>query len=127
MAKRRMLWLDGMEDVLEELDEIGRLAPGAVREALEESGKIVRDDASGLAPIGPTGELSKNIILEVDTKKLSVRIGPSSKVWYGKFPELGTKFQAAQPYLRPALDSRRKDVRDAFIVELEKAIKRALR
>lgn len=126
MPKRRMLWLDGIEEVLAELKEIGDRAEGAVEKALDEAGKLVQEDASQRAP-RKTGFLASEIVREVDVDKLDVRIGPSKAAWYGKFPELGTKHQAAQPFLRPALDARRKDAREAFITELEKAIEAALR
>lgn len=126
MAKRRMLWLDGIEEVLAELKEIGDEAEGAVERALDEAGKLIQEDASQRAP-RKTGFLAGHIEREMDPKMLAIRVGPSKDAWYGKFPELGTKHQAAQPFLRPAMDARRKDAREAFVKELEKVIKEATR
>jgi HK97 gp10 family phage protein len=64
---------------------------------------------------------------EMDTERASYGTGPrfegavTSKTPYAKYVEFGTRYAAAQPYLRPALDSVRNRFRENIIRTVKKA------
>lgn len=73
---------------------LGRVAPEVVRQVTE----AVADDARRFVPVD-TGDLKSTIEPE--------HLGRTGRVWVGTdhwiFPEYGTRYQKAQPYMRPAL------------------------
>lgn len=110
------------------------LSKEARREALVKAvmagAEVVRARTAQLAPKGRTGKLRENII-KVVTKKTDreaeAGVGWSDEVWYGKFPELGTKHHSAKPFLRPAFDSEAEPAIKAIQAELRRGTERARR
>jgi len=49
---------------------------------------------------------------------------PGKQEYYGTFVELGTKHQAAQPYLRPAVDENKQQIGMAVNQKILKALER---
>ncbi len=88
-------------------------ARGVVLVAAAAAGaKVVRDEAERLAPKRPGGgKGARGIRFErgkLTRTSVVMKIGYDKKTaWYLRFQELGTKFHAAQPHLRPALDGKR--------------------
>ena len=89
-------------------------AQGAVLAAAAAAGAgVIRNGARDRAPRDPTSSEHAADHIEIEVGKSSkslaqFRIGyDHRKAWYLKFQETGTKFQAAQPHLRPALDEDR--------------------
>ena len=94
-----------------------------LEEASHEGAELVRSDASSKAP-RRTGDLANSIVKQTLTgeKKadsVQVGIGPTKNVWYGIFPEIGTRFKAATPYLRPALDEQTEQIINAISAVLK--------
>lgn len=120
--------VEGMEALQRKL---GRL-PDAVgnpvlREAVGAAAELVRKDAAERAPRGATGKLQGGMIavsMEGSSDRAAFRIGPSAEAWYGGFVEKGTKHSAAKPFLRPALDSKRKAVVQTVRARLAAALLR---
>lgn len=100
--------ITGVDDVLRRMKAVARSVDGKMLAAAgEHAMKPVRDDAARMAPVR-TGRLSREILLEskvVGARSAIASVGPSREAWYGIFPELGTRYHGAQPYLRPALDA----------------------
>lgn len=69
------------------------------RHLLEKIGRAVADDARDIVP-WRTGKLHSRISHKVMSAS---RVRISAKTKYAVYVELGTRFMAAQPYLRPAL------------------------
>lgn len=116
--------------------------------------KPVLDEAKALAP-RDTGELADSIKMKTERPKsgdAAVKVGltigrsgrarqasvasaafgegqskalPAARRWH--FVELGTAHEAAQPFLRPALDRRSSEVMDVIRAELRAEIDRAVR
>lgn len=61
----------------------------------------IQAKAQGMAPV-LTGTLRRSITSQFPTD-LSGVVGPS--VAYGIFPEFGTRYMAARPYMRPAAEA----------------------
>ena len=85
------------------LIQLRKRIPGRlVRNVLEDAGEVIRQAIEERAPVR-TGTLKRNIIRKTIQKfdQTSVLIGPAAKVWYAHFPERGTIYAAANPYIRP--------------------------
>jgi len=78
--------------------------------------EVIREEAVRLAPRSPTsGKHAAEFIKQRRVKGSATRhireIGyDKKKAWWLLFQELGTKFHAAQPHLRPAMDNKKGEV-----------------
>lgn len=61
-----------------------------------------------------TGETKRSISLEIKDSGLTAVVAPNTE--YAVYPEYGTRFMEAEPFVKPALDS----VESGFIEDLEK-------
>lgn len=84
--------------------------------AVRAGANVVRDEARRLAPID-TGNLRKSLVSirrkgDKNTIQFSVTPSRGGKYdgWYAHFVEFGTSKMAAQPFLRPAIESRQDEV-----------------
>jgi len=135
-STRNRVDLVGVEDLEAAIRRLGEDVQGEVlRDAVDAGAEIVRDVMSQLAPRSHDGShghepgfLSRNIVKERQWTRTQntadTHVGPSKKVWYGRFPELGTVFQPAQPFQRPALDETKNSVIDEIAEQLRNRILR---
>ena len=139
-----------MSDVMlkgadEAIRELRRLADGALEEktwnALEKGGKNVQAEARKRAPVFPgkakrknrkdvkPGALRDSIKLRKSRKKLEVKVeadypfGKKDGRYYAFAAEYGTKNQAAQPFLKPAVNV----LEEQIGRDLESAMEEAIR
>lgn len=89
--------------------------------ALKEAAEPIRARAEMLAPVSSRGgpHLNDNVMIQQVSRVGSVQggawvrndiepwvaVGPAKPFFYGIFQEYGTKFQSAQPFMRPAFQS----------------------
>lgn len=135
--------------------EIAGKNGGPLRRAIGRAAVVIRDDARRRAPVD-TGNLRDNIIavrkrkspqgtegyfVEVRRKRRKYantranrrkgRVGKTyenlGEAYYGMFVELGTAKMPAQPFLRPAFESKKAEAVETFRVELAKGIEQAAR
>lgn len=135
--------------------EIAGKNGGPLRKAIGRAAVVIRDDARRRAPVD-TGNLRDNIIavrkrkspqgtegyfVEVRRKRRKYantranrrkgRVGKTyeslGEAYYGMFVELGTAKMPAQPFLRPAFESKKVEAVETFRVELAKGIDQAAR
>lgn len=133
--------------------EIAGKNGGPLRKAIGRAAVVIRDDARRRAPVD-TGNLRDNIIavrkrkspqgtegyfVEVRRKRRKYantranrrkgRVGKTyenlGEAYYGMFVELGTAKMPAQPFLRPAFESKKAEAVETFRVELAKGIEQA--
>jgi HK97 gp10 family phage protein len=112
--------------------------PEMIRDALLKAAVPIRDEARELAPVSVnrwvpkgrtpgSGHVGKGIKIRLmrSTARYHerVRIGTKGKLWYGIFPEMGTARAAAQPFLRPALDTKKSEALRIFSDEMWRRIK----
>lgn len=88
------------------LDELFESRSGPMAKALDERASRIALAAKNYAPVR-TGFLRSSIYHElgVDGQGLFANVG--ARAHYAAFVEFGTRFMAAQPFLRPALFSGR--------------------
>ena len=90
--------LHGADALIKELDHLYRDALYG-RQILRQTGEEVERLAQAKVPVD-TGHLQRSIQLRVGSTRAVIR----SNANYSGYVEFGTRFMAAQPYLRPALD-----------------------
>ena len=93
------LKLEGIEDLIAEVEKLGAKGSRIENQALREAGEIVRQAIKQEAP-QRTGTLKKSIETSgVKTKDgvKHVEVGPDKEGWYGKFVEFGTVKMKANP------------------------------
>jgi HK97 gp10 family phage protein len=112
------------------------VSPQAREKSLMAGALIIQAEAQRLAPV-LTGNLRDSIIISFDgglnSSAVSQRrfftavyIGPSrGKGFYGHMVEFGTSHSAPHPFMRPALDNTRDDVKRAMGNSLWIDIKKA--
>lgn len=90
---------------------------------------LLRDGIKLVTQRGGDGDVVVKVGLKVAAVKGAKKLGREtlSPHWRWHFVELGTRFQAAQPFLRPALEANSQGVLDVLRDELAKGIARALR
>ena len=152
MAKRETFKIEGLAELGKALRELPeRVARNGLRVSVYAGAKVVRDEARARAPkavqsLGPNkpppGTLKRSVIMK-HIRELSgggrqtfyvlVRHGKkyrnqgkrgnlSQDAWYWRFLEFGTRKMAARPFLRPALESRRREAVDAIKQRLSERI-----
>lgn len=112
-----------------EMDKLLKLLPekmaASILDASVRTGAvIIRDDAKARAP-RRSGDGADSIrIQKVGSKKTitEFRVGPDEKHWYMMFQEFGTSNHSAQPFLRPAFDTRASDALNKIGEQIGKKI-----
>lgn len=95
------LKLDGIENLITEVEKLGKEGLRIENRALKEAGEIVKDAITNETPT-KTGTLKKSInVSGVKTKDgiKHVEVGPGNEGWYGKFVEFGTVKMKADPFM----------------------------
>lgn len=126
--------LEGTKSLERQLDAMSRAGQrGTVRRAARAGARAVGMEARRRAPRSvrprhPKGHAYKTIRWgEVESwpDKAEFWIGPTDWGWYLALHEVGTSRFAAQPHLRPALESQRYKVTDEMGVVFKDAIIKA--
>lgn len=89
----------------------------AVQVAMEQACTLVQDRAKALVPVD-TGRLRESIDTQITSDALQITgiIAPHTE--YAGFVEFGTHRQHAEPYMRPAIDETKDQVKDIFVSQL---------
>ena len=99
-----------MEELKKKMKQLSDVArDDAKQEALYTSSVLVQGDATLNAPVD-TGNLRSSIDYEVGTDNADIFATAN----YAAHVEYGTSRQAAQPYLRPALDNNKGNIVKLF-------------
>lgn len=126
--KRINVGIEGADEVAKLLESMGEAASIILEQAAEAGGKVVLKDAKKRCPVD-SGKLRASLHLEKGkTKKpeikQEVKISPGKTEYYGTFVELGTTRQAAQPFMRPAVDENKDIIAKAINQEVLRALRR---
>lgn len=123
MASQTVARFEGTDEMIRNLETMKRrVLNKGLKAAYMAAGEIIRADAAARAPRGRTGRLSGMMRLEWDGRRRRALVGPHKEAFYGDFVERGTSKMAAQPFLRPALDSRRHDAFAVMAKELKQVV-----
>lgn len=141
--------VQGLKELNENLSKLAiAVEKKLVRKALKMGGAILKAEvergarrASG-GPTYPTkftpkgkksggergpGHMADHIVMKVSiTKKRGavVKVGPDKDHWYASLQEFGTPNSPADPFMRPALDSKAQEVIDVVAKELGQGIEK---
>ena len=123
----------GFDDLDRQLARLAQGLPEAtVRQALHEGAALIVDEARRLVPYA-TGNLHDSIAVtddrdarlygKVNGSGFSVYVGPvgsneDGDAFYAQFIEFGTRYMGAQPFMRPALASKRPDAERLILSRL---------
>jgi len=152
MAKRETFKIEGLAELGKALRELPeRVARNGLRVSVYAGAKVVRDEARARAPkaaqsLGPNqpppGTLKRSVnmkhipelsSLTRQTFFVTVRHGKkyrkqgkkgnlSQDAWYWRFVEFGTRKMRARPFLRPALEAKRREAGQAMKDRLSERI-----
>lgn len=106
---------NGVDVLTDNTDVIVEGIQAAISRGLEKIGLAAEGYAQLKCPVD-TGNLRGSITHIVDDSEKAVYIG--TNVEYAPYVELGTRHQAAQPYLRPAAQDHASEYREILKAEL---------
>lgn len=137
--------IKGADEIIKKLERLanaGKLK--ASRTALLQSANVVKKAAVTKAKViddpATANDISKNISVQFDRKSFNrngdvkYRIGVAGgakeggnggrggDTYYWRFPEFGTRYIPAQPFLRPAIDENKEAAVDKFTEVMKKQI-----
>jgi HK97 gp10 family phage protein len=108
------LAIEGVDLLEKKLKDIQKAELRARKRALLAGGNVIRNKARSLVRVR-TGKLKRGIIVKINKDGTEAKIGPSKRVFYGSFVELGTKIMPAFPYLEPAYRDTKDEAIQKFI------------
>jgi HK97 gp10 family phage protein len=116
MASQRFQHVDGIPEARQQFRRLeAKMQRATLRNVFRKAGNVVAKEARRLAP-RDEGDLRKAIAVSVSATNdrvlvdIGVRKGKTSRhqdAFYWRFIEIGTRFIAARPFLRPALSGKR--------------------
>jgi HK97 gp10 family phage protein len=118
--------VEGAEEVVKLLEEMGQKAGEVLAKAAEAGGRVALSEARRRCPV-KTGRLRASLTLTQGRKtpaRANVRIEHGKKEYYGKFVELGTRKQPARPFMRPAVDENKQQISEVVTEEIGRAVGR---
>ena len=106
--------VEGLDDLEANIDRI--LANiGNVRQTVRWAGSRVQQEAMKTVPVD-TGELKRSIGLHLEDGGLTAVVEATKE--YAGYVEYGTRFMAAQPYMRPAAEQ----IAPLFVRQIQEAL-----
>jgi HK97 gp10 family phage protein len=130
---------------LRELDQAIRALPEemqtqVVRAGLQAAGQVLVDGMAQRAPKDPKHRvvrrgsafpfpLFQSIGMKVSLAKNQARVvvGPLSRAFWGRFQELGTRYQIPQPFMKPTLEADGERAVTAFAVKAREKLDQVVR
>lgn len=109
-----MIQIKGMEPLIAKLEK-GINFDGA-QEVVKMNGVELHKSAQRLAPVD-TGHLKRSITLTVNEGGLRAEVKPTAE--YAPYLEYGTRYIAAQPFIRPSYQKQR----EQFLADLKRLVK----
>lgn len=106
----------GMKELLRKMEAMGADVQKTERKAVMAGAEVIRDEIEARAPVGATHNLKDNIVISGFAQDSSgaeyVNVGPKGgkgAPFYGFMVEFGTSKMRPQPFVEPALISKRKE------------------
>ncbi|MDR5586034.1 HK97-gp10 family putative phage morphogenesis protein [Clostridium aquiflavi] len=121
--------LMGVDEILNKLQKIGSNVGRLENKALKNAAEPVLEDAKTNVPVR-TGKLKKGLKITNVKKKEGIKYilvgvdkGDNSEIFYGKFIEFGTGKRAAHPFLQPAYEKNKDDIKRIIAETLKEGLK----
>jgi len=135
--------IKGLKAIMDKCEDVDKAVRSVLGDAVLAGADIIRDDAKRRAPVH-TGNLRKGIISHITWHKnatkafagvcmdpamntVFVKISKNGKrYYYPSSVEYGHKGTPAQPFMRPAMDKNKKNVKEAITSKVLFAITKAM-
>lgn len=124
MANEANLELLGIEELITEVEKLGKQGARLENRALREAGEVVKEAIQNESPVD-SGTLKKSItVSRVKTKDgmKQVEVGPGKEAFYGKFVEFGTVKIRANPFMGRGYESSKDKATDTIAENLRKGL-----
>lgn len=120
--------ISGVEELTRKLDKIVAAVDGRKQgDALKEAARPVLERMQELVPVR-SGNLRESLAIVIADDGLTVNIGPAGKVaWRAHFVEFGTVNMPAKPFIRPAFDGEKNNVKAKIAKQLRSDVMGAAR
>lgn len=123
--------LTGVDEILNKLQQIGTNISRLENKALKNAAEPVLEDAKATNAFNDkSGKLRKglkisNVKNKEGTKYILVGVDKSdnSKIFYGKFLEFGTSKMPAKPFLQPAYEKNKENIKSTIAETLKEGLK----
>ena len=116
--------VDGMENLLNELDKLGQKGSRIENTALKEAGNIVKESIIKEVPVR-TGKLKENITVSNVKSKDGVKkveVGPGKDEYYAAFLEFGTTNMNANPFISRGYENSKEEAEKVIVEEIKKGL-----
>ena len=116
--------LEGMENLLSEIEKLGKIGSRIENKALREAGDVVKEAIQKETPIR-SGKLKESInVSRVKNKDGAkrVEVGPNKDVFYSRFVEFGTVKMKANPFMARGYETSKENAMET----IEKKLKEGL-
>lgn len=113
---------DGIQGLDELLAQFKELENMDLVDAEKDGVQVFVDEAKVLVPVD-TGALQDSIRVEVEGDLVQFAVG-GGNIDYALYVEMGTSKMPAQPFMRPAIDTKQKEALKAIGANLEKQMRR---
>lgn len=122
------LKVDGVDDILKALEKADQELQNELHNIVAEAIEIVFKEADATVPIGKTHKTRDSLKIETGFNNsgifyANVVVG-GGDAFYVSFYELGNSRQPPRPFLRPALDKSKSEIRDYMVKRLQEVISR---
>lgn len=121
--------LTGVDEILNRLQQMGENVGRLENKALKNAAEPVLEDAKANVPIR-TGKLKEGLKIGKIKNKDGVKYilvgvdrGDNSEIFYGKFIEFGTSKRAAHPFLQPAYEKNKNNIKEIIAETLKEGLK----
>ncbi len=116
--------LEGMENLLNEIDKLGQKGSRIENTALKEAGNIVKESIIKEVPV-KTGKLKENITVSNVKSKDGVKkveVGPGKDEYYAAFLEFGTTNMNANPFISRGYENSKEEAEKVIVEEIKKGL-----
>ena len=116
--------LEGMENLLNEIEKLGKTGSRMENKALREAGDVVKEAIQKETPIR-SGKLKESITVSRVKNKdgaKRVEVGPNKDVFYSRFVEFGTVKMKANPFMARGYETSKENAMET----IEKKLKEGL-
>lgn len=116
--------VDGMENLLNEIEKLGQKGSRIENSALKEAGTIVKESIIKEVPVR-TGKLKENITVSNVKSKDGVKkveVGPGKDAYYAAFLEFGTTNMNANPFISRGYENSKEEAEKVIVEEIKKGL-----
>ena len=123
--------LEGVDEILNKLQSIGENVGRLENKALKNAAEPVLEDAKATNAFNDrSGKLRKGLKVTNVKKKEGVKYilvgidkSDNSKIYYGKFIEFGTSKMPARPFMQPAYEKNKDNIKRTIAETLKEGLK----